>query len=202
MIFPLARAYFKHAQRLKCHPCDKVAIVWLTTIFCHTVHRCVYTVIYVYARPLSSWVSGSLHKLCLTCRRKEREKTHLLRFFLFFLFLSFFPRSCCYIVWRLGVKFACMYKRKWNVELSITNDSFFYLDRRMRNTTNFIKWENDTMEKVLMRGGLRAFGNGKKYSLKYISSIFLCHKNLKFSWLSSCTAKKYKSNDILRTIKI
>lgn len=163
--------------------------------------------IYVYARPLSSWVSGSLHKLCLTCRRKERErgwcvmKTHLLRFFLFFLFLSFFPRSCCYIVWRLGVKFACMYKRKWNVELSITND-FFFLDRRMRNTTNFIKWENDTMEKVFNEGWFKGFWKWKKYSLKYISSIFLCHKNLKFSWLSSCTAKKYKSNDILRTIKI
>lgn len=27
-------------------------------------------------------------------------------------------------------------------------------------------------KRFLMRGGLRAFGNGKKYSLKYISSIF------------------------------
>lgn len=120
--------------------------------------------------------------------KKERKPTYC-AFSCSFCSYHFFPAVVVVLYDDLvsSLHVCTLYKRKWNVELSITND-FFFLDRRMRNTTNFIKWENDTMEKVFNEGWFKGFWKWKKYSLKYISSIFLCHKNLKFSWLSSCTA--------------
>lgn len=130
-----------------------------------TVHRNIQLdFIYVYARPLSS-LRGSLHKLYLTCRRTERVKcvmkTHLLRFFLFFLFLSFVPRSCCSSMMTWCQVCMCA-KEEWKRELPITNDSFFY--GYEDNTTIFITWANDTIEKVF---------NGVLQGLLWMEKLFI-----------------------------